>query len=78
MQRYGIACDAFSASRNVLTSMAQNHEFSTDTAPTVDEVVAVVGPICTADRPPIGDLGLIAALETSVARLIALRQEVAR
>jgi hypothetical protein len=58
--------------------MAQNRELSSDATQTVDDVVAVVGPICTADQPPIDDLDLIVALETGVARLIALRQEVAR
>lgn len=77
VRRYGIACDAYTASLTVMAGFREQGRLSTDVIEAVDGVIAVARPICEADAPPVNNLDLLVKLETSVSNIITLRRKVA-
>ena len=77
VQRYGLACDTYSSTLNVLTPLRVAGRLDQSTIDAVDKVVALASPICEADTPPVGNLDLLLKLENGITNLIALRQKVA-
>ena len=75
VQRYGIACDAYASSLNVLAIFRAANQLDQRTVADVNNLVAIAGPICEAERPPADNLALLVSLERAVIDLVALRKE---
>lgn len=73
--RYGLACDAYASSLNVLAVFRAANQLDQRTVADVNKLVAVAGPICEAGAPPADNLALLVALERAVIDLVALRKE---